>query len=192
MAAWGWEAETGPVPTDCPQRAWEEVDQQVVGQLGPQPTSDRQGDQARPLLASVSVSVARNTVPRLLGPWKPLRRVGASPHATLGRPSLEQGSQKTRWSSQLCEPGPRRPPSAWEPSDPASVPAAELGAKLPLVVKGTSEEQRSLCLAPRLQAGVAFLWWGNRGGRSGPHWPQAQWPLARHSCPDLRLMPTAC
>lgn len=50
----------------------------------------------------------------------------------------------------------------WEPSDPASVPAAELGAKRPLVVKGTLEEQR--VLAPRLQAGVAFRWWGNCSG----------------------------
>lgn len=120
----------------------------MVGQLVPRPTSDKQRDQARPLLASVSVSVAGDTVPRLLGPWKPRRRVGASPHATLGRPSPEQGSQKTQWSSQLCEPGPRRPPLAWEPSDPASVPAAELRAKRPLVVKGTSEEQGGLCLAP--------------------------------------------
>lgn len=35
----GWEAETWPVPTACPQRAWEEAGQQVVGQLGPRPAS---------------------------------------------------------------------------------------------------------------------------------------------------------
>ena len=31
----GWEAEPRPVPTACPQRAWEEAGQQVVGQLEP-------------------------------------------------------------------------------------------------------------------------------------------------------------
>lgn len=39
---------------------------------------------------------------------------------------------KTQESSQLCEPGPRRPPLRGA-SDPASVPAAELRAKRPLV-----------------------------------------------------------
>lgn len=51
----------------------------------PDPLLQGTGDQARCLLASVSVSVTKDTVPPSPGPWEQGRPVGALPHFTCGR-----------------------------------------------------------------------------------------------------------
>lgn len=130
----------------------------------------------------------------LPGPWEQYRCAGSLPHVTLGRLRPEQGvSRGAPWSSQLCccrasAQGQGSHARHGCPQTQLQSRLGELRAKRPLVVKGTLEDQLSLCLGTVITGGsrlppVAQ----SQAASSGPHWPRAWWPLTQRSCPDLRL-----
>lgn len=179
----GWEAEPGLVPTACPQRAWEEAGQQVAASWGlglPRPASAGQGQLGQALPGLSFCICDSGCSPSPAGSLEQSR--GADPN-----PRVHAGSRETPWNSQLCRSRARargQGSCLWR-GGPQTRPQSRLG-ELRVQHPLSWKSGWTCVLAQRLQWKAPSAVEQSRGAGPGSHWPGA-WPLARRSCPDLRL-----